>query len=284
MNTVAKFALACSANTLRFADLTTRVAAAAAGGFTGLGLRVADYVDSAMDDATIRDLLAENGLQTLELEHTWDWAADKPHPIEAAMFRFADRIGVRQLNVPMFAAHPLGDLAGPFGALCDRAADHGLLVGFEFLPYSHVRTIRDAWEVVASADRPNGGLVIDFWHWRRSAATLSDLSDIPASRIISLQLCEARTQTMPDLAHEARHHRELPGAGVGADGQTAALVRGLADRGISCPVSVEVFSDALDAQPARQAAATAAAAGAHVLAEADWAPVAWTINQHRSTR
>jgi hypothetical protein len=34
--------LTCSANTLRFADLPTRVSAVATAGFTGIGLRVAE--------------------------------------------------------------------------------------------------------------------------------------------------------------------------------------------------------------------------------------------------
>lgn len=268
-------ALTCSANTLRRADLSTRASAAAAAGFTGLGLRVADYLDCRLDDAAIRDLLDEHGLRILELEHTWDWAAREVDPVEQTMFRLADRIGVRQLNVPMFDVHPVRELTRPFGALCDRAAAHGVLVGFEFLPYSQVRTLREAWEVVASADRPNGGLILDLWHWFRSGATLEDLAGIPVTAITSLQLCDVLAQPRADQAEEARHHRQLPGRGSGA---TPALLEALRRRGLAVPVSVEVFSDELDALPAATAARLAFDAGADTLARAGLPAPAWRTN------
>lgn len=273
-------ALTCSANTLRFADLPTRVSAAAAAGFTGLGLRVADYLAAGMSDEDVRDLLDRHGLRVLELEHTWDWAAGED-PVEAAMFRLADRIGVRQLNAPMFTPHPVADLVEPFAALCDRAAAHGVLVGFEFLPYSHVRTLGEAWEVVAAADQPNGGIVIDLWHWFRSGATPDDLAGIPASAITSLQLCDVLPDAGPDLADEARHRRLLPGQGAG---DTLGVLRALRDRGVRAPASVEVFSDELDARPAAEAARLAFDAGAAALDRAGFSPAPWTTNLEEARR
>jgi len=272
--------LTCSANTLRFADLPTRAAAAAAAGFTGLGLRVADYVDSGMSDEEIRDLLDRHGLRVLELEHTWDWAAGEDR-VEEAVFRLADRIGVRQLNVPMFFEHPTAELVEPFGALCDRAAAHGVLVGFEFLPYSHVRTFGEAWEVVAAAGRPNSGVVIDLWHWFRSGATPADLDGVPASAITSLQLCDVLPEAGPDLAGEARHRRQLPGHGTG---DTLGLLGALRDRGVHAPASVEVFSDDLDARPAAEAARLAFDAGAAVLDRTGYSPASWTTNLEAAGR
>jgi sugar phosphate isomerase/epimerase len=266
--------LTCSAHTLRFADLPTRVSAAASAGFTGIGLRVADYLDAGMADAEIRELLGRHGVRVLELEHNWDWAAGED-PVETAMFRFADRIGVRQLNVPMFAAHPLSDLVRPFGALCDRAAEHDVLVGFEFLPYSHVRTLGQAWEVVAAADRPNGGITLDLWHWFRSGAQPEDLAGIPASAITSLQLCDVLADAGPDLADEARHRRRLPGRGAG---DTLGVLTAVRDHGVSAPASVEVFSDDLDARPAADAARLAFDAGSETLSRAGLATPAWTTS------
>lgn len=266
------FELACSANTLRFADLHTRVRAAASAGFTGIGLRLDDYRGGAVRDAELCALLAGHDLRILELEYTWDWAVPDPAPEERTMFRLADAVGYRQLNVVMFADHRLEELVGPFAALCDRAAEHGLLVGLEFMPYSSIRTIGQAWAIVAAAGRGNGGLIIDLWHWRRSGATRADLTGIPADRITSLQLCETLPGPLPDLRDEARHHRQLPGHGAGAGGGTATVVAALHEYGLSCPVSVEVFSDDLDALPAVDAARLAATTGREVLAEAGWPP------------
>ncbi|GAA0895841.1 sugar phosphate isomerase/epimerase [Pseudonocardia zijingensis] len=267
-------ALTCSANTLRFADLPTRVSAAAAAGFTGIGLRVSDYLEAGLPDPDIRDLLDRHDVRVLELEHTWDWALGED-PVEEAMFRLADRIGVRQLNAPMFSEHPIADLVEPFGALCDRAAEHGVLVGFEFLPYSHVRTLGEAWEVVAAADRPNAGIVLDLWHWFRSGATPADLAGIPAAAITSLQLCDVLPTPGPDLADEARHRRLLPAHGAG---DTFGLLHALRDRGVHAPASVEVFSDDLDARPAEVTARLAFDAGAAALDRAGLSPAPFTTN------
>lgn len=269
--------LTCSASTLRGADLPTRAAAAAAAGFVGLGLRISDFLDSGLTYEETGDLLDRSGLRVLELEHLWDWAQG-PDSMEEAIFRFADRIGIRQLNVPMFAEHPLADLVEPFGALCDRAAEHGVLVGFEFLPYSGVRTIGEVWQVVAAADRPNGGIIVDLWHWFRSGAQVTDLADIPASAFTSLQLCDVAAEPGPQMAEESRHGRLLPGAGAG---DIQGLLHALRERGIEMPVSVEIFSDDLDAQPAAESARQAYDAGADVLRKAALAAPYWTTTRNR---
>ncbi|MDQ0381258.1 sugar phosphate isomerase/epimerase family protein [Amycolatopsis thermophila] len=266
--------LNCSANTLRFADLPTRVAAAAAAGFTGIGLRVGDYLGAGLSDADIRDLLDHHGVRVFELEHTWDWAAGVD-PAEEAMFRLAAEIGVRHLNVPMFSEHPLSELVEPFAALCDRAAEHGVLVGFEFLPYSHVRTLPEVWEVVAAADRRNGGVTFDLWHWLRSGGRPEDLAGVPASKIVTVQLCDVLPEPGPDLTEEARHRRLLPGRGAG---DTAGVLRALREHGVTAPVSVEVFSDELDALPTADAARLAYGAGAEVLDRAGYPVPPWRTN------
>lgn len=270
--------LTCSASTLRQADMTARVTAAAAAGFTGIGLRTVDYLGAGMPDEEIRDLLDQHDMRVLELEHLWDWAQARPDPAEETIFRMADQLGARQLNVPMFAEHPLADLVEPFGALCDRAADHGLLVGFEFLPYSGVRTIAEVWQVVSAAARPNSGIILDFWHWFRSGAVADDLDGIAISAYTSLQMCDVAAEPGPVMAEESRHGRLLPGAGAG---DTRGLLRALRERGIEVPVSVEIFSDDLDAQPAAESARLAHDAGAAVLRDAGMAAPDWTTTRER---
>lgn len=273
--------LTCSANTLRFADLATRVSAAAGAGFTGIGLRVTDILESGKELPAIRDLLDKHGMRTLELEHTWDWADAGSDPVEEIMFAFAATVGVRQLNIPMFYSHPLPKLAQAFAALCDRAADQGVLVGFEFLPYSHVTNLRDGWRIVADADRPNGGLIIDFWHWFRSGAAPGDLEAIPADKVTSIQLCDVASSPHANLAGEARHHRLLPGSGAG---DTSTLLAALAAAGVHAPASVEVFSDELDAMAPETAAALAFRAGAETLSRAGMSPAPWLTNLEGARR
>jgi sugar phosphate isomerase/epimerase len=272
------FALTCSANTLRHADMSERLRAVSAAGFTGLGLRLADHRASGLSTRELRAGLDAHGLRLLEMEHLWDWADPTHDQAEDEIWALADTVGFRQLNVSMFAEHETAALVARFGALCDRAAEHGVLVALEFMPFTTIRTLPEAWHIVCAADRANAGVLIDLWHWRRTSATLDDLAAVPTDRITSLQLCEARTEALPDMREEARHHRELPGRGQGADGGTAALLAGMAAQGLTCPVAVEMFSDELDALPAARTAAITAAACAEVLAAAGWAPGTWATN------
>ncbi|VXC42977.1 Inosose isomerase [Arthrobacter sp. 9V] len=257
------FTLTCRASTLRPASLPERIKAASEAGYAGLGLRLQDIRNSGIDYPEIRKQLSRHGLSILELEHPWNWVSRAVSEDEEEIYRFTDAIGVRQLNVATFGEASTEVVSAAFGRLCDRAAAHGLLVGLEFLPFSFIRTLPQAWEIVLAADKDNGGILLDIWHWRRSHATFDDLAGIPAERITSLQLCDVRQpEPLSDLRHEARHHRELPGK------ETIDLVAGLAAQGISCPVSVEVFSDLLDTRPSVQTATASAEAGNWVLEKA----------------
>ncbi|MGK3206149.1 sugar phosphate isomerase/epimerase family protein [Amycolatopsis sp. MEPSY49] len=257
---------------MRHASPRSRIEAAETAGFGGIGLRLDDCRSAG---AALRDLLDEHGMRVMELEHIWDWAAPVPSPVEHELFAVADRTGYRQLNVPMLFDHPIEDLIAGFGGLCDRAGRHGLLVGLEFMPYSSVPTLGRAWDIVAGAERENGGVIIDLWHWNRSGAQPQDLGMIDPDRVTSVQLCDVRAEPMRDPGHEARHHRHLPGDGAG---DPAGVLSALRRHGLGCPVSVEVFSDDLDALSPEEAAWRAARAGASCLEAAGWALPPWRTN------
>ncbi|ANW63636.1 hypothetical protein BCA37_08510 [Mycobacterium sp. djl-10] len=273
--------LTCSANTLRHADLRTRVAAAAAAGFTGVGLRVPDFAEAGMELGAIRDVLDGHQMLTLEVEYTWDWALPEVDPIEDVVFAFARTVGFRHLVVPMFYPHDRVDIVRGFGQLCDRAQAFGIEVGFEFLPYSHVRTLGQAWSIVEAAQRINGGVVLDLWHWFRSGSTFAQLAQVPVEKITSLQLCDVAAAPHADQTEEARHYRMLPGQGAGP---TAAILTELARRGYGGPASVEVFSDRLDTYTPTAAAELAYVAGVDVLQGAGIEPAPWRTNLHQPSR
>jgi sugar phosphate isomerase/epimerase len=197
------------------------------------------------------------------------------------MFRLADAVGYRQLNLTMFEEHRRETLVGAFRRFCDRAADHGLLVGLEFLPYTRIRTLRQAWRIVSEADRENAGVIIDAWHWNRAGTAPEDLDGIPPAKITSVQLCDVLPQPLADMTTEARHHRQLPGAGAGAVAELVSTLRG---HGVASPVSVEVFSDDLDALSPDEAARLAGEAGRRCLSPAGWPSAPWTTNQEGAGR
>ena len=183
---------------------------------------------------------------------------------EAEMFAIADAVGARSIN----AAEVLGgrwslDAAvDAFASLCDRAAEHDLLVHLEFLPWSRVPDLATAWQVVRDADRPNGGVAVDAWHWLRATPAYDLLRSIPGTKITGVQICDAPAEAEANLMMATLHDRLLPGAGA-AD--VARLLGTLREIGAVAPVGVEVFSDALHALGPLEAARQAGDAARHLM-------------------
>jgi sugar phosphate isomerase/epimerase len=242
-------------------SFTERVAAAAAVGFAGIGMSASDYAAwraGGWTDADLRGLHEDRGVQLTELEFVRGWArADEratwARQIEDQLYAIADALGARHINVgdtePAGDFPPLDVVAERFAALCDRAAAHGLLVALEFLPWTSIPDVRTAWEIARIARRPNGGLLIDAWHYFRGANDATALRGIPAERIVAVQLDDADAGSGSTV--EDTRRRRLPGEG---SFDLVGLVRLLDEMGVVVPISVEVVSAEQFALPVHEAA------------------------------
>ncbi len=165
---------------------------------------------------------------------------------ERELFAIAQAVEARSLNaVDVFGGDwSLDEAATAFAGLCDRAADHGLLVHLEFLPWSRIPDLAAARQVVRAADRPNGGIMLDAWHYFRSGPDGGLLRSIPGASILGVQLSDAPATPEPEPLHATLHERLLPGEGELA---LRTLLTDLGATGTTAPLGVEVFSDALHA-------------------------------------
>lgn len=159
---------------------------------------------------------------------------------------------------------PPAELAGPFGALCDRAADLGLLVHLEFIPMTVVANLAIALEIVISADRPNGGIVFDTWHFFRGDPDFDVLSGAPGDRIFAVQIDDAYEQVSGTLWEDTQH-RLGPGQG---SLDLVRAVRALAEIGGLRRIGAEIISPEWAAMPMNEAAASAAELTRTVVAAA----------------
>lgn len=275
--------LVLCAGTLPAASFRARVAAAAAAGFAGVSVFSTDHRRAraeGLSDADLAAILADHGLSVAEVDPLLDWipgAGLGASATEAgrAFFDFspddfceiARALGARSLNAVALPATPQGRdaLADAFGRLCDRAGEHGLLVHLEFLPWTEVRDLETALAIVEAAGRENGGVTVDAWQHFRSGRDVADLGRIPGARVHCVQLCDAPREPEPDPVEETMHRRLLPGEG---DVPLVAWIRALDVAGVRAPIGVEVFSDALQALPAAEAAQRAGDALRGVLARA----------------
>jgi sugar phosphate isomerase/epimerase len=254
--------------------LPDRVRAAAAGGFSGIGLRPRDRAEALADglsDAGARALLDDNGVALVELEVHRGWgltgdAAEQARDAEQKMYELADAYGGgRHMMAVGEIEGDLDDVAERFAGLCDRAAEHGLAVAIEFLPWTSIPDAGVAWDIVRLAGRDNGGVLVDTWHHFRGAADDDLIRAIPPERIICVQFDDADADVVGTMLEDTIHRRRLPGEGsFDLDG----FVRLMDDHGVHCPWSVEILSDDLRRRTAEEAAVAAGSAARAVLSAA----------------
>lgn len=104
-----------------------------------------------------------------------------------------------------------------FARYCRQAAEAGITVALEFLPYSAVRSLDAALEVVERSGCANAGVLLDALHLDRSGLGPADIARVPPGRIAFAQLCDARRLDGPrsdeQLLQEARTARLPAGEG-----------------------------------------------------------------------
>jgi sugar phosphate isomerase/epimerase len=257
-------------------SLEQRAAAVATGGFTYLGWLGDAYSAeraAGLSDADIRAILAHHGVSVAEVEFLWGWAtAGDPgtdwRQQEATLLELADLVGAHHLNCgdiglsgPILA---IDDVIERFAGICDRAAEHGLVVALEFLPWSEIPDAAAAWEIAGRAGRPNGGVLVDTWHYFFGPSDPAQLRAIPPERIVVAQLSDAGPR-QGELMDDTSHRRRPPGEG---DLDLIGFLRLLDELGVRAPISVEVFSDELDAGPPAEAARRAFAGATATVAAA----------------
>jgi len=262
-----------------------RVAAASAAGFTSVGLMLSEYLtlrEQGWSDAQLHAVLDEHGVSIKEVEVLFGFAApsgpagiaERPGLIyndpklEAAAFHMADAFGVPTVQAAGTFAEPpaAADAGEAFAGLCDRAAQHGLQVALEFVPYTDIPDVLAAAAIVAAADRTNGGLCVDCWHFFRGNPDLGALAQVPADKIFMIQINDGPAHPDdPNRRFDAVHNRRLPGEG---DFDLTAWLRAMDRPGLAATVSIEVYSDALRQVPATEAAARAYSSTRGVLTHA----------------
>jgi Sugar phosphate isomerases/epimerases len=244
--------------------LEQRIDAAARAGYAGTGFWLGDLLawkQGGRTYAELRRCLADAGQALVELEFLSDWhasgdrraASDKAR---AELFLAAEALGARHIKVmPPFLPD---DLTGPalceqFAALCAQAQSHGCAIGMEMLPFSTLPNLASALDMVARADAPNGGLLIDIWHVVRSGSAVEEVAQVPAHLIISVELCDAALEMQGSITEDTMRNRRLCGEGeFDVPGFIAALRRA----GYHGPYGVEILSDTFRELPLEDAVTT----------------------------
>lgn len=227
--------------------------------------------------ATMRALLDEHGVGVTDVDTCWDWlpAADvatapdtpvRPRWRREQLFEIAVALGAETV----IAAHLTGgevdddQAAEGLAGLCDDAAEHGLRIALEFVPFTGISTLDQALRIVRAAGRTNGGLMIDTAHHARSGGAPADLERVPASALLGVQLADGPRRAPDDLLDEAMYHRALPGDG---ELDLTAALRSLP--GVpALPVGVEAYRRAWESSSPHEIARRMAEAARTTIASA----------------
>jgi sugar phosphate isomerase/epimerase len=256
-----------------------RVAAASAAGFSGIGLHWDDYAsmrDRGTTDAELLAILDKHSMRVAEIEFLWNWAyedgdrAQESREMEARLYAMADAFEPHHLNVGDINMAedlpPLDVVTERFAAVCDRAAEHGVEVALEFLPWSGIPDLATALAVVTAAKRANGGVIVDSWHYFRGRPDDALLRSAAAQHIKCVQLSDGDAEPDGDYMSDTILHRRLPGDGAF---DLLGLLQCLGennDAAVSC--SVEIMSTDEQALPVGDIARRAYDATASVVARA----------------
>ncbi len=216
-------------------------------GYAGVGLRLLPAVPGGtayplMDDARLLEAtlaaIAETGVAVFDLE----------------IVRLDDRFDVGRYRRFLEVGQRLGAkavlvggddpvrsrLIENFARLCEVAAPYGLSCELEFMPWTAVKNLAAAKDVVGRARCPNAGVLVDALHFARSRSRLEELDDLPREWLHYAQLCDAPGEIPEDdagLIHTARCERLLPGEG----GIDLAAIFGRLPADL--PISLEIPND-----------------------------------------
>lgn len=231
-------------------NLVEKLEAIAAAGFGGIEIFEQDFIAHDGNPREVGDLIRSMGLNITLFQPFRDFEG-LPEPLRAKAFDRAERKFdlMQELGTDLMLvcsschAEALGGIdraAADFAELGERAAAHGLRVGFEALAWGrHVNDHRDAWEIVRRADHDSVGLVLDSFHTLARKLDPDTIRRIPGDKIFFVQLADAPTIDM-DLLYWSRHFRNMPGEG---DLAVADFMKAVVATGYSGPISLEIFND-----------------------------------------
>jgi sugar phosphate isomerase/epimerase len=231
-----------------------RVEVAARAGYRGLGLLHVDLtaVSNRLGLLEMRRILDANGMQHVELEFLSDWYAQGPARAVSDMVRkdlleAAGALSARCIKIaPSIDETSLDDAAfdmprmiESFAALSREAATYGASIALEIMPFSNIRTLSAALELVSTDPQPNGGLYLDIWHMARGGIDYSEVAKIPQQFIKAVELDDADRDVVGTLWDDTRFYRRLCGEGAL---DIPAFLKATREAGYRGPYSVEIIS------------------------------------------
>lgn len=234
--------LTCGYLNLADLDPTASIQAAAAGGFSAIGLRITghrpgdagpDVVGNRRATDELRKVLDDSGIALANIS-TYRFVPETNPGDYKAVLDAAAALGAGVMVANCFTPDE-GLATDNLAAVCELAGRFGIRVGLEFIPVSNVPTLERAAAIMSATRSPAAGLVIDALHLARSGGSPADVAAVDPALILAVQLCDAPLAAPPDLYAEMRAGRLYPGEG---ELPLAALLEAVPSAGVEIEVEV----------------------------------------------
>jgi len=241
--------------------LEIKLAAASRAGFRAVEIFENDLTFFSGRPRDARERAEDLGIEIIALQPMRDFEGmegkAREQNFERALRKFdlMQELGTRTLcicsNVAEQSSGDFDRIAADLAELADMAAQRGFSIGYEALAWGrHVRDWMQAWDIVAKADRPNLGIVLDSYHICVRKNPLEPIARLPADRIALVQIADAPDIIMDPMSL-SRHHRCFPGQG---DYPLTEFLDVCLQTGYSGPISLEIFNDQFRGAPAARIA------------------------------
>jgi sugar phosphate isomerase/epimerase len=181
-----------------------------------------------------REALRETGIKLLDIE---DAIIDADRDVAAyqAALECGAELGAKHLICNVWGGEP-AFVQDQFNQLCDMAAPLGMSVQAEFVTFTQLVDLQDAWRLVRTSGRDNAGVLIDMLHFLRSGVAIEEIDQIPKDRFAYVHLDDGSAVDHPSIEfmkHAARRARLYVGEG-------AAPIREVVGRLPDIPLAIEI--------------------------------------------
>ncbi|MBJ9984920.1 sugar phosphate isomerase/epimerase [Acinetobacter sp. S40] len=109
-----------------------------------------------------------------------------------------------------------GRLIQNFAQFCELSKQYGLSCDLEFMPWTDVKNLLQAEQIVKASGQDNAAILIDSLHFDRSDSTLEQIKALNPQYLNYVQLCDGFAKYDPSdtgLIKIARSNRLVPGQG-----------------------------------------------------------------------
>jgi sugar phosphate isomerase/epimerase len=241
------FQFALNTSTIRTTPLLEQIRVAAAAGYDGIELWVADveaHLASGGQLAEVAHALDDADLRRPSMISLRGWCLADEDAWLAASGEIRRRLEIAAgLGVARIVAGPPREEISPLLAaeryrqLLDLSVEYGVPASLEFLGFVPAfATLETAWLVCQLADHPAASITLDAWHLFRGGSESEVVAELPPERISIVHWDDAPAEVPREEQTDA--DRVMPGDGIL---DLAGLGRQLQAMGWSGFLSLELF-------------------------------------------